>query len=84
LQADLLFLPKGISVGHLKLAYQMERNWLKGVASDAINAVLAATAMNFHKLPGAFVVILSPACWTSGAISLRPGSHRPADEMRNN
>jgi IS5 family transposase len=42
------------SIGHLKLEHRLERNRLKGVAGDAINAVLAAAAMNFHKLLGAF------------------------------
>ena len=32
----------------------MERNRLKGDAGNAINAVLAAAAMNFHKLLRAF------------------------------
>jgi hypothetical protein len=32
----------------------LERNRLKGVAGYAVNAVLAAAAMNFHKLLGAF------------------------------
>ena len=42
------------SIGHLKLQHRLERNRLKGVAGDAINAILAAAAMNFHKLRGAF------------------------------
>ena len=42
------------SIGHLKNEHRLERNRLKGVAGDAINAVLAAAAMNFHKLLGAF------------------------------
>lgn len=45
------------SIGHLKLEHRLERNRLKGVAGDAINAVLAAAAMNFHKLLGAFCPI---------------------------
>jgi hypothetical protein len=32
----------------------LERNRLKGVEGNAINAVLSAAAMNFHKLLGAF------------------------------
>jgi hypothetical protein len=32
----------------------LERNRLKGVAGDAINAVLSAAAMSFQKLLGAF------------------------------
>jgi hypothetical protein len=32
----------------------LERNRLKGTAGNAINAILAAAAMNFQKLLGAF------------------------------
>jgi len=32
----------------------LERNQLKGVSGDALNAILSAPAMNFHKLFGAF------------------------------
>ena len=42
------------SIGHLKSEHRLERNRLKGVAGNAINAVLAAAALNFHKLLGAF------------------------------
>jgi IS5 family transposase len=42
------------SIGHLKNEHRLERNRLKGVAGNAINAILAAAAMNFHKLRGAF------------------------------
>src|SRR5208283_3353306 len=42
------------SIGHLKNEHRLERNRLKGVAGNAINAVLAAAAMNFQKLPAAF------------------------------
>ena len=42
------------SIGHLRLEHRLERNRLKGVEGDAINAELAASAMNFHKLLGAF------------------------------
>ena len=42
------------SIGHLKNEHRLERNRLKGVAGNAINAVLSAAAMNFHKLLGAF------------------------------
>ena len=38
------------SIGHLKNEHRLERNRLKGVGGDAINAVLAAAAMNFRKL----------------------------------
>jgi IS5 family transposase len=42
------------SIGHLKNEHRLERNRLKGVEGNAINAVLAAAAMNFHKLLRAF------------------------------
>jgi IS5 family transposase len=42
------------SIGHLKNEHRLERNRLKGVGGDAINAILAAAAMNFQKLLGAF------------------------------
>jgi transposase, IS5 family len=42
------------SIGHLKNEHRLERNRLRGTYGDAINAVLAAAAMNFHKLLGAF------------------------------
>ena len=46
------------SIGHLKNEHRLDRNRLKGVAGDALNALLAAAAMNFHKLLGAFGLIL--------------------------
>ena len=36
------------SIGHLKAEHRLERNRLKGVAGDALNAILSAAAMNFH------------------------------------
>jgi IS5 family transposase len=42
------------SIGHLKAEHRLERNRLKGVAGDALNAILSAAAMNFQKLLGAF------------------------------
>ena len=44
----------GASIGHLKNEHRLERNRLRGTYGDAINAVLAAASMNFHKLLGAF------------------------------
>jgi transposase, IS5 family len=43
------------SIGHLKNEHRLERNRLRGTYGDAINAMLSAAAMNFHKLLGAFV-----------------------------
>ena len=45
------------SIGHLKSEHRLERNRLKGVEGNAINAVLSVAAMNFHKLLGAFLRI---------------------------
>lgn len=42
------------SIGHLKMEHRLERNRLKGVAGNALNAILSAAAMNFHKLLRAF------------------------------
>ena len=42
------------SIGHLKSEHRLERNRLKGAAGNAINAILAAAAMNFQKLIRAF------------------------------
>jgi IS5 family transposase len=42
------------SIGHLKSEHRLERNRLKGTAGNAINAILAAAAMNFQKLRRAF------------------------------
>lgn len=38
------------SIAHLKNEHRLERNRMKGAAGDAINAILSAAAMNFHKL----------------------------------
>src|ERR1019366_7617226 len=50
------------SIGHLKTEHRLERNRLKGVAGDALNAILSAAAMNFQKLLGAFwrIFLLCP------------------------
>jgi IS5 family transposase len=48
------------SIGHLKAEHRLERNRLKGVAGDALNAILSAAAMNFQKLLGAFWRIVLP------------------------
>lgn len=38
------------SIGHLKQEHRMDRNRLKGVIGDKINAILSAAGMNFRKL----------------------------------
>lgn len=37
-------------IGHLKREHRMDRNRLKGIDGDQINAILSAAGMNFHKL----------------------------------
>jgi len=44
-------------IRHLKMEHPLERNRLKGVAGDTLNAILSTAAMNFHKLIGAFWLI---------------------------
>ena len=36
-------------IGHMKKAYRMKRNYLKGVQGDVINAVMAGAAFNFKR-----------------------------------
>ena len=37
-------------IGHLKSGHRLNRNYLKGVAGDCINVLLAAAAMNFKRV----------------------------------
>ena len=37
-------------IGHLKQEHRMDRNRIKGMAGDRINAILSAAGMNFRKL----------------------------------
>jgi IS5 family transposase len=72
------------SIGHLKSEHRLERNLLKGTAGDAINAVLAAAAMNFHKLLGAFWRIFLRCLmrtwgWTPATLALRLIQTHPAN-----
>jgi transposase, IS5 family len=62
------------TIGHLKAEHRLERNWLKGNAGDAINALLSAAAMNFQKLQGFFchfwrrlLALLLSTCWDSSS-----------------
>jgi IS5 family transposase len=38
------------SIGHLKQEHRMDRNRLKGIEGDRVNAILSAAGMNFAKL----------------------------------
>lgn len=42
------------TIGHLKYDHRMIRNYLKGTAGDAINLMLAASAMNFKRVMNIF------------------------------
>ena len=46
------------TIGHLKSEHRLERNQLKGVLGNTLNAILSAAAMNFGKLLGALVHFL--------------------------
>jgi IS5 family transposase len=48
-------------IGHLKHNYRMLRNFLKGSFGDAVNVMLAASAMNFKRMMN---------LWKAGKISL--------------
>jgi len=46
------------TIGHVKSDNRMDRNYLKGVAGDMINAILAAAGYNMRKLLAAFLSAL--------------------------
>ncbi len=46
--------PKGCKIGHLKSDHRMDRNYLKGIEGDRINALLAGIGANTRKLLAAF------------------------------
>lgn len=51
-------------IGHLKQEHRMDRNRLKGMAGDRINAILSAAGMNFRKLLRFLEELLSRIfCW---------------------
>jgi len=47
------------TIGHLKADHRMGRNFLKGVAGDAINLMLSAAAFNFKRAMNALVCLIS-------------------------
>jgi IS5 family transposase len=69
------------SLGHLKNQHRLERNRLKGITGDAVNAVLSAAAMNFHKLLGAFLRHFLP-CVQSPYVRLRLAWNFPGLAVR--
>ena len=56
-------------IGHLKSDYRLSRNFLKGIAGDEINLLLAATAWNLKKWLIAFLALFFP--WILTSTSLR-------------
>jgi len=65
-------------IGHLKNQHRLERNRLRGTYGDAINAVLSAAAMNFHKLLGVFwLYFLRVLRRVYGQFQLTPASIDP-------
>jgi len=44
-------------IGHLKSDYRLGRNYLRGIAGDGINLMMAAAAFNFKKLAYFFISI---------------------------
>lgn len=61
-------------IGHLKSDYRLSRNFLKGIAGDQINLLMAATAWNLRKWLIAFLRLIY--CWLKQAIK----SQRPLDD----
>ena len=61
-------------IGHLKSDTRMGRCFLKGLAGDAINAILAAAGLNLRKLLRGLVFAL--ICWLSQLASSRWRSDR--------
>ncbi len=59
-------------IGHLKQEHRMDRNRLKGVPGDRINALLSAAGINFRKLLRFLADLLSLLClWTLVADRVR-------------
>jgi IS5 family transposase len=63
------------TIGHCKSEHRLERNYLKGELGDTLNAILSAAGMNFQKLLGAFLRLVSGMfsrlmCW----LSVRPAT----------
>jgi IS5 family transposase len=52
-------------IGHLKSDYRLSRNFLKGIAGDEINLLLAATAWNLRKWLIAFLALFLPRLLTA-------------------
>lgn len=67
-------------IGHLKSDHRLGRCFLKGLAGDAINLVLAAAGSNLRKLLGAIASALFCCLW-SLFTTARRGPHRQTIRM---
>ena len=65
-------------IGHLKSDNRMGRCFLRGLAGDAINAVLAAAASNLQKLLRLFFVVLSFWLWSHLQVQASRSTPLPA------
>jgi transposase, IS5 family len=45
-------------IGHMKSDYRLSRNFLKGIAGDQINLLMAATSWNLRKWMIAFLCLI--------------------------
>jgi IS5 family transposase len=50
-------------IGHMKVDGLMDRNWLKGIASDAMHAILCAAGQNLRLLLRAIAAFLCLNMW---------------------
>ena len=70
------------TIGHLKEHKRLNRNRLKGALGDRINALLAAAALNLHKIMRALAASPAPLArfldWLLDALELRRLSPTPA------
>jgi hypothetical protein len=70
------------TIGHLKEHKRLNRNRLKGVLGDKVNALLAAAALNLHKimraLAGMPALLARFLVWLLAALELRRLSSAPS------
>jgi len=62
-------------IGHLKTDYRLSRNFLKGIAGDQINCLMAATAWNLRKWLIAFLRLIYCALLLKVAVK-NPHEHK--------
>jgi IS5 family transposase len=66
-------------IGHMKSDHRMSRCFLKGLAGDAINALLAAAGLNLRKLLRRFVFAL--IFWLSRRAEVLPATLQPPNPL---